>query len=104
MARTGQTLNAYRILVRKYEGKTFLGRRRHVRDDNTKTDLKVGSEVLDCTELAPRQSPVTGSQLCDGPSRSIKGRNLLTNYQVLKCCGRFIATTCQQAFKYSDMR
>jgi hypothetical protein len=42
----GQMKNAYKILVRKPEGKRPLGRPRHTWDDNIKIDLR--DKVCDC--------------------------------------------------------
>jgi hypothetical protein len=40
VGRLGEKMNAYRILVRKPEGKTPLGRHRHRWKDNIKMDLR----------------------------------------------------------------
>jgi hypothetical protein len=48
VARIGETKNAYRILVRKPEGKTPLGRPRHRWVDNIKMDLRdIGWDGMD---------------------------------------------------------
>jgi hypothetical protein len=45
--------NAYRILVRKPEGKKPLGRPRHRREDNIRMDLReIGRECVDWMHLA----------------------------------------------------
>jgi hypothetical protein len=50
---TGETRNAYRVLVGKPEGKRPLGRPRHMWVDNIKMDLgEVGWDGMDWIELA----------------------------------------------------
>jgi hypothetical protein len=49
----GEIRNAYKILVRKPEGKGPLGRPRHRWQDNTKMDLReIGWEGVDWMHLA----------------------------------------------------
>jgi hypothetical protein len=49
----GERKVIYRILVRKPEGKSPLGRPRRRREDNIKMDLQeVGCEGIDCIEMA----------------------------------------------------
>jgi hypothetical protein len=53
VARTGETRNAYRILVGKAEGKRPLGRPRRRWVDNNKMDLRaIGWDGIDWIELA----------------------------------------------------
>jgi len=49
----GESRSVYRVLVRKPEGKRPLGRPRHKRKDNIKTDLQeVGCEGMNSIDLA----------------------------------------------------
>jgi hypothetical protein len=49
----GETRNAYRILVRRPDGKRPLGRPRRTWVNNIKTDLReIGWDVMDWIELA----------------------------------------------------
>jgi hypothetical protein len=51
--RMGEKQNAYRILVRKSEGKRLLGRRRHRWEDNIKMDLRErGWSGMDWIDMA----------------------------------------------------
>ena len=53
VARVGERMGAYKVLVGKIEGKTQLGRFRHIWEDNIKMDLQdVGCGDVDWTELA----------------------------------------------------
>jgi hypothetical protein len=53
VARTGESWNAYRLLVRKPEGKALLGRTRHRWVDNIRMDLvEVGWSDVDWIGLA----------------------------------------------------
>jgi len=53
VARMGKRKSVYRVLARKPEGKTPLGRPRRRREDNIKMDLqKVGYGGMDWIELA----------------------------------------------------
>jgi hypothetical protein len=53
VARIGEKRNAYKILVRKPEGKRPLGRPRRRWVDNIKMDLReIGWDDMDCIELA----------------------------------------------------
>jgi hypothetical protein len=53
IARMGDTITAYRILVGKSEGKRPLGRQRHRWVDNIKMDLReIGCDGMDWIDLA----------------------------------------------------
>jgi hypothetical protein len=53
VAHMGQMKNAYKILVRKPEGKRLLKRPRHRWEDNIRTDLKeIGCEGVDWLHVA----------------------------------------------------
>jgi len=53
VARMGEKLSAYEVLVGKPEGMRLLGRLRHSWEDNIKMDLKgMGCGVMDWIELA----------------------------------------------------
>jgi hypothetical protein len=53
VARMGDGTGAYRILVRRPEGRRPIGRPRHMWEDNIKMDLQVvGWEGMDWIELA----------------------------------------------------
>jgi hypothetical protein len=51
VARIGEKMNAYRILVRKPEGKRLLGRQRRRWVDNIKMDVReIGWDGMDCID------------------------------------------------------
>jgi hypothetical protein len=53
VARKGEKRNAYKILVRKPEGKTPLGRRRYIWEDNIKVDFReIRWGIMDWINLA----------------------------------------------------
>jgi len=53
VAHMGEMKNAYKILVRKPEGKRLLRRPRHRWEDNIRTDLKeIGCEGVDWLHVA----------------------------------------------------
>jgi len=53
VGRMGERRGVYRVLVRKSEGKTPIGRPRHRWEDNIKTDLQeVGCGGMDWIDLA----------------------------------------------------
>jgi hypothetical protein len=52
-AHIGTKRNAYRISMGKQEGKTLLGRPRHIWEDNIELDIRVvGCSFMDWTNLA----------------------------------------------------
>jgi hypothetical protein len=87
VARMGETRNAYRILVRKPEGKRPLGRSRRRWADNIKIDLReMGWYGRD--QSGSGQRPVVGScQHGDEPSGFLKSLGVpewLHNWQPLR--------------------